>query len=54
MGFEAMQYNFVVSTNVGAIHLWKSMGFQIVGTLPGAFRHPEQGPVEALIMYRFL
>ena len=54
MGFEAMQYNFVVSTNVGAIHLWKSMGFQIVGTLPGAFRHPEQGPVVALIMYRFL
>ena len=54
MGYEAMQYNLVVSTNQDAVHLWKSMGFSIAGTLPGAFRHPEQGPVDAFVMYRLL
>ena len=54
MGFKAMQYNLVVSTNEGAIKLWKSLGFFVVGTLPRAFRHPEFGPVDALVMYRLL
>ncbi len=54
MGFEAMQYNLVVSTNEGAIKLWKSLGFFVVGTLPRAFRHPLFGPVDALVMYRIL
>jgi len=54
MGYEAIQYNLVVSTNQDAVHLWKSMGFAIAGTLPGAFRHPEQGPVDAFVMYRLL
>src|SRR5437867_2353686 len=43
LGFRAMQFNFVVSTNESAIHLWKELGFEIVGTLPGAFRHPQKG-----------
>jgi ribosomal protein S18 acetylase RimI-like enzyme len=51
MGFRAMQFNFVVSTNTAAIHLWKRLGFEIVGTLPGAFRHPEKGYVDVYIMY---
>src|SRR5262249_42282353 len=38
MGFHAMQFNFVVSTNTRAISLWKKLGFEIVGTLPRAFR----------------
>ena len=54
MGYEAMQYNLVVSTNQDAVHLWKSMGFSIAGTLPGAFHHPEEGPVDAFVMYRLL
>jgi L-amino acid N-acyltransferase YncA len=54
MGFRAMQFNFVVSTNMRAIHLWKQLGFKIVGTLPGAFRHPEKGYVDAYIMFRSL
>jgi L-amino acid N-acyltransferase YncA len=54
MGFRAMQFNFVVSTNVPAIHLWKQLGFEIVGTLPGAFRHPEKGYVDVYVMYRSL
>ncbi len=54
MGYRAMQYNLVVSTNAGAIRLWERLGFDIVGRLPGAFRHPDQGDVDALVMYRRL
>lgn len=53
-GFTAMQFNFVVSTNDAAIALWRSMGFAEVGRLPGAFRHPVQGPVDALVMFQTL
>lgn len=53
-GFRAMQFNFVVSTNERAIRLWKSMGFDVVGALPGAFDHPSHGYVDALVMYRML
>ena len=54
IGFRAMQFNFVVSTNASAIHLWQQLGFKIVGTLPGAFRHPERGYVDVYVMYRSL
>ncbi|MBU6397903.1 MAG: GNAT family N-acetyltransferase [Rhodospirillales bacterium] len=53
-GFRAMQFNLVVSTNRRAIGLWQQMGFETVGLLPGAFQHPEQGDVDALVMYRRL
>jgi ribosomal protein S18 acetylase RimI-like enzyme len=53
-GFRAMQFNFVVSTNEPAVHLWHTFGFEIVGQLPGAFHHPSQGFVDALVMYRSL
>ena len=53
-GFKAMQFNFVVSTNTGAVELWKKLGFKIVGTLPGAFRHLTLGYVDAYVMYRVL
>lgn len=53
-GFRAMQFNFVVSTNIRAVELWKSVGFEVVGRLPGAFQHPEFGFVDALVMYREL
>src|SRR6516165_3099896 len=29
-GFRAMQFNFVVCTNTRAVHLWKSLGFEVV------------------------
>jgi ribosomal protein S18 acetylase RimI-like enzyme len=54
VGFRAMQYNLVVATNTGAIRLWQRHGFDIVGRLPGAFRHPTQGEVDALVMYKRL
>ena len=54
LGFRAMQFNFVVSTNESAIRLWQRLGFKIVGTLPGAFRHPERGYVDVYVMFRSL
>jgi L-amino acid N-acyltransferase YncA len=54
MGFRGMQFNFVISTNTRAIQLWNQLGFKIVGTLPGAFRHPEKGFVDVYVMYRSL
>lgn len=54
LGFLAMQFNHVVSTNVVAIGLWKSLGFAIVGTLPKAFRHRHLGYVDAYVMYQLL
>ncbi|MGB6598105.1 MAG: N-acetyltransferase [Candidatus Acidiferrum sp.] len=53
-GFRAMQFNFVVSSNERAVRLWQSMGFEIVGRLPGAFAHPTLGAIDALVMYRQL
>ncbi len=53
-GFSAMQFNFVVSTNVRAVRLWESFGFAVVGRLPDAFRHPKLGTVDALVMFRTL
>jgi L-amino acid N-acyltransferase YncA len=54
LGFRAMQFNFVVSTNTAAVRLWQALGFEIVGTLPGAFRHRTLGYVDAYVMYRNL
>jgi len=53
-GFRAMQFNFVVSTNERAVRLWQSLGFEIVGRLPLAFRHPSLGYVDALVMFQAL
>jgi ribosomal protein S18 acetylase RimI-like enzyme len=53
-GFRAMQFNFVVASNSRAVALWKSLGFRVVGRIPGAFRHPSRGLVDALVMHRRL
>lgn len=54
LGFRAMQFNFVVSTNDRAVRLWQRFNFEIVGCLPGAFLHPVRGYVDAYVMYRQL
>ena len=54
IGFRAMQFNFVVSTNESAVKLWQDLGMKIVGTLPGAFRHPVRGLVDVYVMYQEL
>ncbi|MGD8991699.1 MAG: N-acetyltransferase [Desulfobacterales bacterium] len=54
LGFKAMQYNLVVSTNTGAVRLWQDLGFYIIGALPRAFNHREKGLVDAFVMYQWL
>ncbi|MDY7024279.1 MAG: hypothetical protein SWJ54_23510 [Cyanobacteriota bacterium] len=54
LGFKAMQFNFVVSTNQSAIKLWQRLGFKIVGTLPNAFQHKILGFVDVYVMYQEL
>lgn len=51
-GYRGMQFNFVVSTNEGAVRLWQALGFQTVGRLPLAFNHPRLGFVDALVMFK--
>jgi GNAT superfamily N-acetyltransferase len=53
-GYAAMQFNFVVASNEGAVRLWQQHGFAIVGRVPGAFRHRTLGAVDVLIMHRSL
>lgn len=53
-GFLAMQFNFVVNSNERAVKLWQYLGFEIVGRLPKAFRHPSLDLVDALVMHREL
>jgi L-amino acid N-acyltransferase YncA len=52
VGFRAMQFNFVVSTNESAVKLWHELGMRIVGTLPRAFRHPQRGYVDVYVMFQ--
>ena len=51
LGFRAMQFNCVVSTNP-AVKLWQDLGMKIVGTLPRAFKHPTRGYVDAYVMFQ--
>jgi L-amino acid N-acyltransferase YncA len=54
LGYLAMQFNFVVSTNQPAVALWRKLGFEVVGTLPKAYLHQRLGYVDALVMYQLL
>ncbi len=52
LGYQAMQFNFVLASNDGAVRLWHRLGFETVGTIPDAFSHPTRGLVDAYVMYR--
>jgi GNAT superfamily N-acetyltransferase len=54
LGYRAMQFNIVVKTNERAVRLWQSLGFEIVGELPGAYQHAKLGYVDAYVMYQSL
>lgn len=54
LGYKAMQFNFVASSNEGAVRLWNKLGFETVGRLPKAFNHPKKGYIDALVMYKWL
>lgn len=53
-GYRGMQFNLVVSTNTGAIKVWLSEGFEIIGTIPEGFYHVKKGYVDAHIFYKNL
>jgi DNA-binding MarR family transcriptional regulator/L-amino acid N-acyltransferase YncA len=52
LGYTAMQFNTVVSTNANAVRLWRSLGFRIVGTIPDGFQLPDGSVVSHYVMYR--
>ncbi len=54
LAYKAMQFNFVASSNEGAVRLWNKLGFETVGRLPKAFHHPSGEYVDALVMYKWL
>ena len=54
LGYKAMQFNFVVKSNEVAVKLWLSLGFEIIGEIPEAFRDAENDLINAYIMYRKL
>ncbi len=54
LGYHAMQFNFVLANNTGAVGLWRRLGFDTIGTIPDAFDHPQDGMVDAFIMHKRL
>jgi len=54
LGFHAMQFNLVVSTNTVAVQLWTKLGFKTIGVLPDAFYRKQEKYVDALIMHKYL
>ncbi|NGN96385.1 GNAT family N-acetyltransferase [Grimontia sp. S25] len=54
LGFKAMQFNSVVSSNEVAVKLWQKLGFDIIGTIPKAYKHPRIGYVDSFVMYKWL
>jgi GNAT superfamily N-acetyltransferase len=53
-GFRGIQFNAVVEVNEAAVHLWESLGWEVIGTVPEAFDHPDHGLVGLHVMYRHL
>jgi L-amino acid N-acyltransferase YncA len=53
-GYQAMQFNFVVSTNNGTVHLWQELGFTTLAAQPKAVNHSTPGYVDAYVMHRCL
>lgn len=53
-GLRGIQFNFVVSTNTVAVNLWKSLGFEVIGTIPGGFHYQHQRYDDAYVMFKDL
>jgi GNAT superfamily N-acetyltransferase len=49
-GYAGMQFNAVTETNP-VVALYRRFGFEIIGTVPGAFIHPTKGRVGLHVMY---
>lgn len=53
-GFRGIQFNFVVATNTVAVRLWRSLGFIVIGTIPGGYHYKQERYDDALIMFKDL
>lgn len=51
-GYTAMQFNLVVADNIASIKIWEKYGFQIIGTVPKAFKSKSSGLLDAHIMHK--
>lgn len=54
LGYKAIIFHAVISTNTAAVKLWRSLGMEIVGTLPKGFQHATEGLVDVYVMHKFL
>ena len=50
LGFRLMQFNAVVKSNLGAIHLYEKLGFVRIGEVPGGFLMKD-GHYEDIILF---
>jgi L-amino acid N-acyltransferase YncA len=50
-GYAGIQFNAVVQTNEVAVRLWRDLGFEVVGTVPGAFESRTHGRVGLHVMF---
>ncbi len=54
LGYRSVIFNLVFSENQAAQHLWKKLGFSVLGAIPGAVRKDDGTYQDALIMFRSL
>lgn len=51
LGFRMMQFNAVVASNKGAIHLYKKLGFSPLGVIPNGFKQKDGRYVDMIPFY---
>ena len=52
--YRSIVFNAVAESNARAVGLWRSLGFEVVGTVPEGFQHPVHGYVGLHVMHRRL
>jgi GNAT superfamily N-acetyltransferase len=53
-GYRGITFNAVAASNAPAVALYRSLGFEILATIPEGFHHPTEGYVGLLVMHRRL
>ncbi len=54
LGFHAIQFNYVIASNIAAVNLWKKVGFEIIGTIPKGFKDVKFDYSDVYIMHKAL
>lgn len=52
LGFGILQFNAVVASNAGAIHLYEKLGFQRLGMIPKGFKMKD-GSYEDIVLFYY-